>query len=314
VPWSKGLEDDGNGGNYNAYEWAQLMEWSKKVDFHVASTTGKQVEGFDEREKWGKISYTAVAVVAVVPDDPAYDRPDFTEEAAKLSDLAGSGTIPTDMTADLVLTPIPAVSGIDPLKWAKDSAETKMVSGSKGNTAYAPGQAAVYGAGQAENKTLCYNDGSANIKGRHSNESCTSWSFPTTQPFRVNIRVFDHLGHFVNQYTKQVTGDDFKNALMGTKGGAAAGVTEPGCGTTPLYGPTGALLATIKMYPVTEKGRLLATGPYIYQMTIVKEEFKYCYKSNGDNATPMTMPFQRSTETIRRGYRRTSNAAKAAAQ
>jgi len=59
---------------------------------------------------------------------------------------------------------------------------------------------------------------------------------------------------------------------------------------------------------------LLATGPYIYQMTIVKEEFKYCYKSNGDNATPMTMPFQRSTETIRRGYRRTSNAAKAAAQ
>ena len=58
VPWSKGLEDDGNGGNYNAYEWSQLIAWSKKVDFHVASTTGKQVEGFDEREKWGQVSYS----------------------------------------------------------------------------------------------------------------------------------------------------------------------------------------------------------------------------------------------------------------
>ena len=305
VPYSKGLDDDGNGGNYNAYEWAQLMEWSKKIDFHVASTSGKQVEGFDEREKWGKISYTAVAVVAVVPDDPAYDRPDFTEEATALSNMAGSGTLPTDMTADLVLTPIPAVSDVDPLKWAKDNAKQQMKSGGKGNTAYAPGTSAVYGAGQAENKTLCYNDLLPEKTGGQSNESCTSWSFPTTQPFRVNIRVFDHLGHFVNQYTKQVTGPEFENALMGQKGSVATGVTTPGCGATPLYGPTGALLATIKMYPVTETGRQIATGPYIYQMTVVKEEYTYCYMSNGNNATIMTMPFQRTTETIRRGYRRT---------
>ena len=59
------------------------------------------------------------------------------------------------------------------------------------------------------------------------------------------------------------------------------------------------------MYPVTDKGRLLATGPYVYQMTVVKEAYTYCYESNGNNATVMTMPFQRTTETIRRGYRRT---------
>ena len=180
-----------------------------------------------------------------------------------------------------------------------------MKSGGKGNTAYAPGTSAVYGAGQAENKTLCYNDLLPEKTGGQSNESCTSWSFPTTQPFRVNIRVFDHLGHFVNQYTKQVTGPEFENALMGQKGSVATGVTTPGCGATPLYGPTGALLATIKMYPVTETGRQIATGPYIYQMTVVKEEYTYCYMSNGNNATIMTMPFQRTTETIRRGYRRT---------
>lgn len=303
VPFSQGLYDDGNGGNYSAQEWEQLMFWSKLIDFHVASTSGKQVEGFDEREKWGKISYTAVARVEVVADDPAYDRPDFTDQAQTLSDLAGSGSLPTDMTADLVLTPIPAVNNVDPLKWAKDSAKVLMTSGGRGNTVVPNG--VVYGAGQSTNSTLCYNDGSQNVAGSKSNESCTSWSFPTTQPFHVNIRVFDHLGHFVNQYSKQLTGDDFKNALAGQRSGAPVGTPASGCDDTPLYGPTGAMLATIKMYPVTDKGRLLATGPYIYQMTVVKEAYTYCYESSGNSPTIMTMPFQRTTETIRRGYRRT---------
>ena len=302
VPWSQGLEDDGNGHNYTAEEWSQLMFWSKLVHFYTASASGKHVEGFDEREKWGKISYTAVAQTPVVPDDPAYDRPDFTTESQKLTELAGSDKIPTDMTADLVLIPIKAQSGTDPLKWAKDHAEAKMMSGGKNNTVVLDG--VVFGAGQAENKTLCYNDGSENVPGRKSNESCTSWAFPTTQPFQVNIRVFDHLGHFVNQYNKRVTKEDFEKALASTSVNKQ-GAKVPGCGETMLYGETGAMLAAIKMYPVTEKGRLLATGPYIYQMTIVKEAYEYCYMSNGNNATVMTMPFQRSTETIRRGYRRT---------
>ncbi|SIO13777.1 fibro-slime domain-containing protein [Fibrobacter sp. UWB11] len=306
VPYSQGLNDDGNGGNYTAMEWTQLMAWSQKVNFYVAASSGKHVEGFDEREKWGKISYTAVAQTPVIPDDPAFDRPDFTAEAQTLTDIAGSGTLPTDMTADLVLTPIPAVSNSDPLKWAKDNAETLMISGPQGATALPVGSSVVYGAGQNENKTLCYNDGSANVPGKKSNETCTSWSFPTTQPFHVNIRVFDHLGHFVNQYNKRVTKEEFENALNGLRSSTqSAGLKMPGCGDTPMYGATGAMLATIKMYPVTDKGRLLATGPYVYQMTVVKDAYTYCYESNGNNPTTMTMPFQRTTETIRRGYRRT---------
>ena len=306
VPYSKGLDDDGNGGNYTAAEWLQLMAWSQKVNFFVAASSGKHVEGFDEREKWGKISYTAVAQTPVIPDDPAYDRPDFTAEAQTLTDLAGGDVLPTDMTADLVLTPIPAVSGTDPLKWAKDNAETLMISGPQGATNVPAGSSVVFGAGQGENKTLCYNDGSANVPGKKSNETCTSWSFPTTQPFHVNIRVFDHLGHFVNQYNKRVTKEEFQNALSGLRSSTpSAGLTVSSCGNTPIYGATGAMLATIKMYPVTDKGRLLATGPYIYQMTVVKDAYEYCYMSNGNNPTTMTMPFQRTTETIRRGYRRT---------
>ena len=315
VPWTQGLEDDGNGGNYTATEWSQLMYWSKLmyttnaagqlVPVYIASSSGKHVEGFDEREKWGKISYTAVATTPVIPDDPAYDRPDFTEEAQKLTDLAESndGTIPTDMTADLVLTPIPAVSGTDPLKWAKDHADETMASGGKGNTTVTNG--VVYGAGDG-NSTLCYNDGSAKIPGKKSNESCSEWHFSTTQPFQVNIRVFDHLGHFVNQYNKRVTKEDYEKALGTGNPSAPNGMVVPGCANTKLYGATGAMTATIKMYPVTDKGRQLATGPYIYQMTVVKDAYEYCYLSNGNNATVMTMPFQRTTETTRRGYRRTA--------
>ena len=320
VPWSQGLDDDGNtDGIFTKDEWSQLMSWSKKmfrtdaagqlVPIYIASSTNKIVEGFDEKDKWGKITYTAKAVTPVVPGDLAYDRPDFVDQAEKLTNIAGSGTIPVDMTADLVLTPVPAVSGFDPLKWATDSAKVLMQSGTENSTVVTNG--VVYGAsettGGAANSTLCYNDGLAAKSGSSSNESCASWSFSTTQPFHVNIRVFDHLGHFVNQYSKHVTGEEFKNALMGVKSsGTAAGTPVSSCGDTPLYGSTGAMLATIKMYPVTDKGRLLATGPYIYQMTVVKEDFSYCYMSQGNNPTVMTMPFQRTTETYRRGYRRTA--------
>ena len=313
VPWSQGLEDDGNSG-YPKYVWDQLMQWSHKSTYYIASVSGKHVEGFDEREKWGQISYTAQAIVAVIPDDPAYDRPDFSNEAQTLSDLADrseDGKLPADMTADLVLTPIPAVAGVDPIKWAKDNADKLTGSPRQGNTAYAPGTSVVYGAGQGTNSTLCYSNDASTIPGKKSNESCTQWSFPTTQPFHVNIRVFDHLGHFVNQYNKRVTGDDFKKALAGKSSAYDKIETVPAIGcTNQMYGSdpssaTGAMLATIKMYPVTEKGRLLATGPYIYQMTVVMDQFEYCYKSYGNKLTDMTMPFMRTTETIRRGYRRT---------
>lgn len=158
-----------------------------------------------------------------------------------------------------------------------------------------------YGDGKnPSTKTLCFNDGSAST-GTKSGESCSSWSFPTTQPFRVNIRVFDHLGHFVNQYNKSVTKEDFEKALATANGGK--GTTVAGCSDHLMYGQTGAMLATIKMYPVTSTGRMIATGPYIYQVTIIKEQYEYCY-FNGMANTEMKMPYQRVTETYKRGYRR----------
>ncbi|WP_295051551.1 fibro-slime domain-containing protein [uncultured Fibrobacter sp.] len=63
VPWSKGLEDDGNGGNYNASEWSQLMAWSQLMNFYVASSVGEHVDTFGEREMWGKVSHSGDEIV-----------------------------------------------------------------------------------------------------------------------------------------------------------------------------------------------------------------------------------------------------------
>ena len=300
VQYYDGLRDDGNDGSFTQAEWDQLVAWSQKMTFQVVSQTGKPVDGFDNKADWAVIQYTAVAVVDIIPDDPGISRPDFTAQSEILTRLAGSDGLKEDMTADMVLISIPAVPGSNPLTWASDNAEDlmKSIGGAVPTSVNGiPVNATnVTGPMQGTNQTLCYNDGSE-AKGNSSSESCTSFAFATTQPFHVNIRVFDHLGNFVNQFNKSVTKEDFNKALGQPQNHAS-------CEDHPLYGSTGALLADIKVYPVAQNGRLLATGPYIYQVAIVMEEYEYCYMSSGASPTIMTMPYMRSAETYRRGYRR----------
>ena len=301
VEYYDGLRDDGNDGSFTTEEWNQLIAWSQKMPFMVTSQSGKSVDGFDGKDDWASIQYTAVAVVDLIPDDPAISRPDFTKQADMLSDAAGSDGLKEDQTADMVLVSIPAVIGSNPLTWAADNAETMMKSTNgavptsvNGVQVNATNVAGLY---PGSSQTLCYNDGS-NASGNSSSESCTSFSFATTQPFHVNIRVFDHLGNFVSQFNKSVTLEDFKKAL-------GKGQVVSGCDADhPLYGGTGAMLANIKVYPVSQNGRLLATGPYIYQVAVVMEQYEYCYMSSGASPTIMTMPYMRTSETYRRGYRR----------
>ena len=301
VEYYDGLRDDGNDGSFTTEEWNQLIAWSQKMPFMVTSQSGKSVDGFDGKDDWASIQYTAVAVVDLIPDDPAISRPDFTKQADMLSDAAGSDGLKEDQTADMVLVSIPAVIGSNPLTWAAENAETMMKSTNgavptsvNGVQVNATNVAGLY---PGSSQTLCYNDGS-NASGNSSSESCTAFSFATTQPFHVNIRVFDHLGNFVSQFNKSVTLEDFKKAL-------GKGQVVSGCDADhPLYGGTGAMLANIKVYPVSQNGRLLATGPYIYQVAVVMEQYEYCYMSSGASPTIMTMPYMRTSETYRRGYRR----------
>jgi hypothetical protein len=149
-----------------------------------------------------------------------------------------------------------------------------------------------YVGGQESATSMCYSNGV---------ESCFSVSYPVMGPFRINVRVFDHLGHFVSQYQKSMNEEELHKALAG-KGGNVAGVDEAGCDTK-LYGETGAGFITIKMYPVSQNGRTVATGPYIYQVTFVQEAYTACIKE-GSSAWPHTIYYSRTSETYRRGYKR----------
>ena len=65
VPYSKGLDDDGNGGNFSNDVWNQIMSWSKLMTFVVTSSSGQQVERFEEMEWWAENLYSSERV-----DDP----------------------------------------------------------------------------------------------------------------------------------------------------------------------------------------------------------------------------------------------------
>jgi hypothetical protein len=117
-------------------------------------------------------------------------------------------------------------------------------------------------------------------------------------PFRINVRVFDHLGHFVSQYQKSMNEDQFHAAL-----GAAQGSCDDG---SKYYGETGAGFISVKMYPVSQNGRAVATGPYIYQVTFIQEAYRPCIKS-GNGTYAQTVYYSRTSETYRRGYKRAKN-------
>ena len=68
----------------------------------------------------------------------------------------------------------------------------------------------------------------------------------------------------------------------------------------------GEMMVTIKIYPVSQTGRKIGTGPYIYQVSIIKEHYVYCaYMGNG-LTSHVNAPYQRSSFTTTRGYRRTT--------
>ncbi len=276
---------------YDPAVWAQLMAWNQKITFDIKSSSGKPVVGFpDTQADWATVTFTAEPVTNVIPQDSTIDRPSFDNQSAVLSAVAGGGDLPLDYTADILFSTLPATPGRDPMNLTPEQIALYSQAGNGG--ALPPNTTAKVG-GKDAPASMCFSE--------NGNESCASWAFTTTGPFRVNIRVFDHLGHFVSQYQQVVDKAAFEKAL-------GAGSYEAACGDDhPLFGETGALLVTLKMYPVSQTGRMLATGPYIYQVTIVKEEYKHCYMSSGTAPTLMTDSYQRTFETYTRGYRRMKN-------
>jgi fibro-slime domain-containing protein len=257
--------------------------WNDFMTFKITSVSGKSVEGFPE--EWAKASFSVDYEEVSVPQDKSINRPDFEQQSKKLTDIAGGEDLSPTATGELQMYSIPVVAGQDPMNMSQADMLKYAAAGAEGTIIKS-------GKGLPAGQGLCFEQNGV--------ESCVSYAFTTTQPFRVNVRVFDHMGHFVNQYNQQMSAKEFNEALGDST--IVAGCEINGKPVA-LHG-SGAMLVAMKLYPVSQRGRKLATGPYIYQITIIREEATPCYMSFGQTPQILEQNYSRTSETHVRGYHR----------
>ena len=150
----------------------------------------------------------------------------------------------------------------------------------------------------------------ASMKNGAMSNSCLPIAFLTKGPFRMNVRVFDHMGNFVQRYSQEVTEEQIhqiqgltnptplaagmcdENAARETGADTKIGVKSPN------------VLSTINIYPFSETGRLLATGVYIVQVDILQKHNAWCELTpDGTRADVKETPGNRSSMVLRLPYR-----------
>lgn len=68
----------------------------------------------------------------------------------------------------------------------------------------------------------------------------------------------------------------------------------------------GQAVINVKIYPVSQAGRKLATGPYIYQMALIELPYNHCVNFGGQQNF-VGEGFKRNHFKMKRGYRRVVN-------
>ena len=278
--------------------------WTASMNFFITSKAGKTVESFPP--EWATATLLVNPTTVIEMKDTTLVRPVFDNK--ELTDKAAGGELPKNSTAELLITPLPAafIDGGDQNGWLEEhwSEITAAPTGADGH-AGAGVDARTYPA-------TIMSDAGGSVQGRcyadaNGTESYSSVSFRTSQPFQVNVRVFDHLGHFISQYTEGITDPAvFKQLASAQKvPNATANTCTDGTDYAEVTG-VGEMMVTIKVYPVSQQGRKIATGPYIYQVSIIKEAYKYCAYMGGGGFQFIDAPYQRASYTSTRGYRRTN--------
>ena len=272
--------------------------------FYISSQAGKTVETYPA--EWASTKLIVNPTTVIEMKDTSIVRPIFNNQ--ELTDKANGGELPANSTAELLLTPLPPsfIDGGDQSKWLNEHWNDV--------TAAAPGADGVAG-GTVQDRLFPgamvsdKNAGTSAVARCYADangiESCASVSFRTSQPFMVNVRVFDNLGHFISQYTESVTDTALFKELMKKQPvpNATSNTCTDGTNFAPVTG-VGEMMVTVKVYPVSQQGRKIGTGPYIYQVSIIKEHYVYCAYMGGGGFQYIDAPYQRSSFTTTRGYRR----------
>ena len=150
----------------------------------------------------------------------------------------------------------------------------------------------------------------ATMKNGAMSNSCLPVAFMVKGPFRMNVRVFDHLGNFVSRYSQEVTEEQIHQVQGLTGKPLANGVCDANAAAatgadTKIGVSVPNVLSTINIYPFSETGRMLATGVYIVQVDILQKHNAWCQITDdtGSVAVVKETPGNRSTMVLRLPYR-----------
>ena len=308
-----------NSVGVSAYNYWSLQMYNGTTALYggpvfISSSAGKTVETYPP--EWASTKLIVNPTTVIDMKDTTLVRPEFyVDELTALAEASDDGMLKNNATAELLITPLPTdfIDGGDQNGWLKDNwdAITGAPVGADGHA----GAAVTWPNAKIKNNNGVQGDNGTPAMGRcyadaSGTESCSSISFRTSQPFQVNVRVFDHLGHFISQYTESVKDPNVFRQMV-TDPVVNAGLQGQYCfpdqGEPVETSGVAEMMVTIKMYPISQQGRKLGTGPYIYQVSIIKEHYKYCaYMGNG--ATQFVdAPYQRASYTTTRGYLRRGN-------
>ena len=252
-------------------------------NFQIFSATLKPVDTYS----WGPVTKIAKnSSTTVIPADTTIDRPPFdnsTLDKGKLGDK---------QTGEIIITPLPIdySNAENQSEWIKNNID--KYSKAPGGDASPDGQV-VINSKTNSNGGGVDNSRCATVGGV---ENCVSFAFVTDQAFRVTVRVFDHLGHFVNQYSQELSREEFNKITNSNVNSDEECLTKPET-------QTGSIVASVKTYPVAQDGRKLGTGVYIYQMSLVEYPQKHCVNIGGEQ-TPMDGEYKRTEYKQSRGFRR----------
>lgn len=264
---------------------------------------------------WGFGKLIMSLETQLIPTDSTIDRPKFDTEKLLNEVPLDDGKLPVNATGEIIISALPEEYAIDSdiNKWLENNpsytaapngngaASGHLVNGAPdatGRIAFIQSNSTAATSIGGDSESRCY-------VSPEGIESCTSLAFLAGQPFRINVRVFDHLGHFVSQYEETIT-EEAMNAILASPPLEKVGCTDNTTGVSYPAVAVGQAVINVKIYPVSQAGRKLATGPYIYQMALIELPYNHCVNFGGQQNF-VGEGFKRNHFKMKRGYRRVVN-------
>lgn len=257
-----------------------MNKFNSTSNFTIYSKNNKGVDKY----AWGAVtSASSGTTTNIIPADESIDRPPFDTKTLD------NGELSNKQTGEIIVTPLPTdySTAEDQNAWINDNFK-KYTQVPDGNSTV-DGQVVINSKTNSSTGTVT----NARCSTSGGEESCVSFSFVTDQAFRVTVRVFDHLGHFVSQYSQEMSQAQF-NKITGSYAPDEVCSAKEG---------SGKIVASVKTYPVSQDGRKLGTGAYIYQVSLVEYPQPHCVNVGGDQSF-MPGEYRRTEYKQTRGFRR----------